>query len=210
MSFRCRVVWTIVVCIAGLAMASGCRSSSSPAPSATIPGATSSVRGAPNPNATESNPAGDIPDTQAFVAYSAPGNKFTLRVPEGWARTSSGSTVLFSDKYNSLRIEIAAAPTAPTPASAQATELPAVRASAHEFSAGTAQNVHRTAGSTILITYRADSPANPVTGKVAVEAVERYEFWKSGTEVVVTLAAPLGSDNVDPWRKVTDSLSWQP
>jgi hypothetical protein len=28
--------------------------------------------------------------------------------------------------------------------------------------------------------------------------------------VVVTLSAPVGSDNVDPWRIITDSLSWLP
>jgi hypothetical protein len=42
-----------------------------------------------------------------------------------------------------------------------------------------------------------------------VEAVERYEFWRAGHEVVLTLSAPVGSDNVDPWRKVTDSFAWR-
>ncbi|MDT4974331.1 MAG: hypothetical protein QOG98_89, partial [Pseudonocardiales bacterium] len=60
------------------------------------------------------------------------------------------------------------------------------------------------------LTYRADSAPNPVTNKVAVEAVERYEFWRNGTEVVLTLSAPVGSDNVDPWLKVTDSFAWTP
>jgi hypothetical protein len=60
----------------------------------------------------------------------------------------------------------------------------------------------------VLINYRAQSPVNPVTGKVANEAVERYEYWHAGREVVLTLAAPVGSDNVDPWRKVTDSFAW--
>ncbi|MDT4904221.1 MAG: hypothetical protein QOH52_2237, partial [Pseudonocardiales bacterium] len=41
-----------------------------------------------------------------------------------------------------------------------------------------------------------------------IQAVERYEFWKNGNEVVLTLAAPVGADNVDPWRKVTDSFAW--
>ena len=69
--------------------------------------------------------------------------------------------------------------------------------------------MHRTAGTAVLITYHALSAVNPVTGKVANEAVERYEFWRNGREVVLTLAAPVGSDNVDPWRKVTDSFTWK-
>jgi hypothetical protein len=38
--------------------------------------------------------------------------------------------------------------------------------------------------------------------------VERYEFWRAGREVVLTLAGPVDADNVDPWRTVSDSLRW--
>jgi hypothetical protein len=162
----------------------------------------------PNPNATESNVAGDIPDNQAFVPYADPGKSFTVTVPEGWARTTSGSGVLFTDKYNSVTVEARSAATAPTAASAQAGEVPSIRASAKNFQVGKVSTVSRQAGPAVLITYQADSPPNSVTGKVAREAVERYEFWKAGHEVVLTLAAPVGSDNVDPWRTITDSFSW--
>jgi hypothetical protein len=186
-----------------VALLSACSSGSAPAPAGT------SSSGAPNPHATESNPAGDIPDTQAFVAYTPADKKFTVQVPEGWAQTASGQGVLFSDKYNSIRIQSVSVPSAPTPAYAQSTEVPGIRAAATAFAPGRVQSVDRHAGAAILITYRVDSAPNPVTGKVAVEAVERYEFWKNGTEVVLTLSAPVGSDNVDPWRKVTDSFAWQ-
>jgi hypothetical protein len=39
-------------------------------------------------------------------------------------------------------------------------------------------------------------------------AVERYAFWRSGREVVLTLSGAKGADNVDPWRMVTDSFRW--
>src|SRR5262245_49319217 len=162
----------------------------------------------PNRNATESNVAGDIPDNQAFVPYADPGKSFTVTVPEGWARTTSGTGVLFTDKYNSVTVEISSAASAPTVGSAQAGEVPSIRASAKNFQAGTVSTVSRKAGAAVLITYHADSLPNSVTGKVAREAVERYEFWKAGHEAVLTLAAPVGSDNVDPWRTITDSFSW--
>jgi len=38
--------------------------------------------------------------------------------------------------------------------------------------------------------------------------VERYEFWKNGTAVIITLSSAAGSDNVDPWKTVTDSFVW--
>jgi hypothetical protein len=67
----------------------------------------------------------------------------------------------------------------------------------------------RSAAQAILITYEANSPADPVTGRFARVAVERYEFWRNGVEAVITLAAPVGADNIDPWRTITNSFTWQ-
>jgi hypothetical protein len=47
-----------------------------------------------------------------------------------------------------------------------------------------------------------------VTGKVVLQDVERYVFWQAGTRATITLSSPKGSDNVDPWRKVTNSFGW--
>jgi hypothetical protein len=69
--------------------------------------------------------------------------------------------------------------------------------------------VTRKAGPAVLVTYQADSPPDPVTGKVVRDDVERYEFWRNGTEVALTLAGSAGSDNVDPWKIVTDSFAWR-
>ena len=154
----------------------------------------------------ETNPPGDIPDNQAFVPYTGAG--FTVTIPEGWARSSAGSSVVFSDKYNSITITAAPATQAPSPASVRATELQRVKAVSKGYVAGTVTTVQRTAGPAVLATYHAYSAINPVTGKVANEAVERYTFWRAGRSVTLTLAAPVGSDNVDPWRKVTDSFTW--
>jgi hypothetical protein len=199
-----RSAWIAAVFIPVVLLTSACGSGSKKSP-----GTQSTARSiAPNPRATESAPPGDIPDNQAFVAYAAPSKAFSLMVPEGWARTTAGQAVLFTDKYNSIRIESVRASKQPTVDSARTSELPAVQAAAQGYAPGAVKTVQRKAGQVMLITYRADSAPNPVTNKVAVEAVERYEFWHNGTEVVLTLSAPVGSDNVDPWRKVTDSFGW--
>jgi hypothetical protein len=156
----------------------------------------------------ESNPAGDIPDNQAFVAYRDSGGLFFVTVPEGWAQTSETGAVVFSDKYNSIRIQTRPVTSAPTPSSVTSTELPAIAASANGYHAGSVSTVDRKSGQAILANYQANSATNAVTGKYAVEAVERYVFYRAGHEVVLTLAAPVGSDNVDPWRTVTDSFGW--
>lgn len=158
--------------------------------------------------AAEVNPPGDIPDDQAFVAYTPPAGGFSVDVPEGWARSEAGGAAVFTDKLNSIRIESAERPAAPTPDSAIADEVPAVQRDAANFTLVDASVVTRTAGDGVLVRYTADGPADPVTGKVVLDAYERYEFWRGGTQVTLTLSGPQGADNVDPWRIVTDSLGW--
>lgn len=156
----------------------------------------------------EVNPAGDIPDNQAFVPYTPSTGKFTVTVPEGWARTDTATGVLFTDKYNSIRVETRPATSAPTTASVRSSEVPTLSGSAANFQLGNLTTVSRKAGTAVLLTYHADTPANAVTGKVTTAAFERYIFFKAGTEVLITVGAPAGGDNVDPWRTVTDSLRW--
>lgn len=158
--------------------------------------------------AKEVNDPGDIPDNQAFVPYTPPAGGLSIKVPEGWARTESGDVVTFTDKFNSIRIEVLDAP-APTVASATSVELPAIRAASACFESGKVSQIQRKSGPAILITYRMDGAPDPVTGKVVREAVERYEFAKGGKEAVLTLAGAVGADNVDPWRIVSDSFAWQ-
>jgi hypothetical protein len=50
--------------------------------------------------------AGDIPDNQIFITYKGAG--YTIKVPEGWTRSGSGSSVTFRDKDNSIKIVIEA------------------------------------------------------------------------------------------------------
>jgi hypothetical protein len=167
-----------------LALLAGCggssSSSSSASPSKTV-----------DPNTKAVSPAGDIPDNQAYVAYSPPGADYSVKVPEGWARTTTGGAVTFTDKLNSIRMEERAAKGKPSVAGA-----------------GKVSVVKRTSGPVVRITYLAAGRPDPVTGKTRTDAVERYLFARNGKQVVLTLSGPKGADNVDPWKLVTDSLKW--
>ncbi|WP_427896164.1 hypothetical protein ACQHIV_19735 [Kribbella sp. GL6] len=158
------------------------------------------------PVATESNPPGDIPDNQAFVAFQGAG--FSVKVPEGWARTVTGTTTSFTDKLN--RVEVtpsatSAAPTVGTAATAVAAEL---GRSVPRFAMGKVSEVSRAAGKVVLVTYQGDSAQDPVTGKVVRDAFERYLFYRGGKQVALTLIGPVNADNVDPWKTVSDSFRW--
>ncbi|MGI8613522.1 MAG: hypothetical protein ACR2KL_06210 [Nocardioidaceae bacterium] len=176
--------------------------------SPTTPSATAS---SPTASSTlkEYSPAGDIPDNQVFVPYTPPGAHYSIQIPEGWSRSSAGGAVTFTDKLNSVRIESVPAASAPTVASATSKELPRIAATATNYAAGAVTTVDRKAGTAVLVTYQADAPPDPVTGKYVRDAVERYEFWRQGTEAILTLSGPVGADNVDPWRIVSDSFAWK-
>ena len=174
------------------------------------PSAASSTTGSPSAgHATEFNPPGDIPDNAVFVGHTAPGSKVHFSVPEGWAATTQGPVTTFTDKYNSISIEVRPRPTPPTIASAHAEDVPELQQTAPNFTLQGIDSVDRKHGKAVHITYLADSPPNPVTDKVVRNAVERFEFWNGGQEAILTLAGPQGADNVDPWRIVSDSLEWK-
>jgi hypothetical protein len=171
--------------------------------------ATSTATAASGTAAPENNPAGDIPDTQVFVPYTPPTKLLTVSVPEGWAQTTEGAATVFTDKLNAVRIEIQPALVPLTSDSIRQQELPAVQSDSPGYRFGAISVVQRKSGPVFLVTYQATSPPNEVTGKSGVDAVERYEFWRDGHEAILTLSGPLGADNVDPWRTITDSLQWQ-
>jgi hypothetical protein len=163
---------------------------------------------APKPNAPEVSPAGDIPDNQAFVRFSPSGGGYSLKVPEGWARSSTGGATTFTDKLNSISVQATTAQAAPTVNGVQQSEIPKLAQSVKGFRNAQAGTVTRPAGKAIRITYLAAAPANSVTGKAGTNALERYLFFNKGKELVVTLSGPKGADNVDPWKIVTDSVRW--
>jgi hypothetical protein len=151
-------------------------------------------------------PPGDIPDNQAFVRFS--GHGYSLKTPEGWGRTTRGSVVRFADKFNAVRIEIGASATPPTTASVKGRDAGKLKATTKGFQLRSVARLTRPAGRVILMTYRAASAPDAVTGKTITEDVERYAFWKAGRLATITLQAPRGSDNVDAWRLITTSFRW--
>ena len=151
---------------------------------------------------------GDIPDTQAFVEVTTfPG--FTVKVPEGWTTITSGASTTFTDKLNTITVESRTAVPAPTEDTVRR-EIDQQFATAPGYGAATATTVTRPAGTAIEGRYRIGGSLNPVSGKPVIDDVERYEFFRDGQLVTLTLSAPVGADNVDPWRTVTDSFRWSP
>jgi hypothetical protein len=187
-------------------VAAGCGSSSSSTTStSTSTGSAKQV----NPNAPEVSPSGDIPDNQAYVPFSAPGTNVTVKVPEGWSRSSTATDTTFTDKLNSITIEQRKGASAVTVSQVKQADVPALAKSVKGFKLQSVATLQRKAGPVVRIRYLAVAKTNPVTGKGGTDAVERYLFARSGNELVLTLSGPKGADNVDPWKIVTDSVVWR-
>ena len=86
--------------------------------------------------------------------------------------------------------------------------MPALEQTVRAFSLVAVKSATLPAGIAVLISYQANSDPNRVTGKQYRQDVLRYELFHQGTQVDLTLLSPVGADNVDPWRIVTESLRW--
>ena len=158
--------------------------------------------------AAEVNPPGDIPDNQAFVTYTAKDGGYSIAMPEGWARQESGPNVTFVDKLHQFSVEVRCAETAPTVESAQTVEATDLAQQVPAFELVDVTAVDLPAGPGILMRYRTNSAPDEVTGKQIRLDVDRYELFKDGREVVISLAVPAGSDNVDVSNQVSRSFRW--
>ena len=140
-----------------------------------------------------------------FVPYHSAKGGWTVTVPEGWGRTTTGTSVTFTDKLNTVQVD--AQPGSPvTLARARKTDVPTLANSTRAFKLTSVTQVTLPAGPAVLISYQANSDPNPVTGKQYRLDVVRYELFHAGTRTTLTLLSPVGADNVDPWRIVTQSL----
>ena len=159
------------------------------------------------PVATEKNPPGDIPDSQVFILYRSPLG-FSLKIPEGWARTDRTDGVTFVDKYDTVDVAVASAAVAPTAESAANNEAVALMKSARAIKVSAVKDVLLPAGPAVLIVYTSNSAPNAVTNKQIRLENNRYLYYQAGKLATLDLSAPVGADNVDQWKLMSDSFYW--
>jgi len=190
----------------------GCRK----APGPPVPSPTSSPRTptttlAPpeQPVAPEKNPPGDIPDTQVFITYTSTTGKYAVEAPEGWARSEHGTNVKFTDKFDGVQVTLSKRLTPPTVSSVQREQVPALQ---HQGRAVKIQGVKAKSmphgNSVICVVYTANSDPDPVTGKQVRLDTTTYYYYHQGTLAALTLWAPTGADNVDQWKRISESFRW--
>jgi hypothetical protein len=199
-------------CGGGNASGSGAASQSAATPPShgsstpVTPTPTSAPARTEKPVPAENNPPGDIPDNLAFIPYSNKAGGYSFTHPEGWARTLHGVRVRFTDKLNGVVVESVPSTTAPTESSSRTNDVPRLRAAVPAFQLRSISPVTVPAGDGVRIVFRRNSDPDPVTGKILRDEVEEYDVFSAGRLVRMDLYGPVGADNVDAYRTMSQSL----
>ncbi|TPK59982.1 hypothetical protein FJ546_19915 [Mesorhizobium sp. B2-4-19] len=163
---------------------------------------------AEKPVQPEKNPPGDIPDSQVFIDYTSP-QGFTLKVPEGWARSERADGASFVDKLDGVVVSVSKADAAPTVDSTKADYVAKLEAAGRAVKVSAVKQVKLPAGTAIRIVYTSNSEPNAVTNRQVRLENERYLYFKDGKLVALELYAPKGADNVDQWQLMSNSFRWK-
>ncbi len=196
----------IAVVPAALAVA-GCGGGKSAAPSTPAtsqPATTAAAANAPGALQGEAATAatGDIPDNQVFLVYHSPSG-WTIKYPEGWAQSGGPGATVFRDKNNIVRVVVRPG-SPPTPAAVRSD--PSLKG-ARIVSGPSALSLG--AQRAIKVVYTTQSPPSPVTGKRLTLTVDRYYVAHGGKVATIDLGTPVGVDNVDAYRLMSESLRWR-
>jgi hypothetical protein len=182
----------------------------SASPSASPSSASSETPAASNekPLAPEKSPVGDIPDTQAFVSYKSSQGGYSFKAPEGWARTEQATGVSFIDKFDGVMVAVEQAAKAPTVATVKDNQAAALVKNGRAVKIIDIKAVKLPGGDAVWVKFESNSEPNPVTNKQIRQENQSYYFYKNGSLATFTVWAPLGADNVDQWKLMSDSFGW--
>lgn len=166
------------------------------------------VFAAERPVAPEKNSPGDIPDSQVFVTYDAMSG-YSLKVPEGWARSDLGNGVSFVDKLDGVLVTETADNSVPTVDSVKAAFIPDLEKGSRAMKLGKVEEVQLPAGKVVRIAFTSNSEPNAVTNKQVRLENEIYVYHNGGKTISLQFYAPFGADNVDQWNLMSRSFRWK-
>jgi hypothetical protein len=204
------------------ALASGCGNNSSSSQPASGPetatGTSSTTTSSAAPSTSTQSPgaltgeaqqaaAGDIPDNQVFLLFRNGLGGYSMKYPEGWARTGSRGVVTFRDKNNLVRIAVVNG--ASTTVGAATADMKGLKTSTPSLHFDRPISLTIAGKHVVKVVYTTESRPNSVTGKRVVLSVDRYYAPGPGKHAVVDLGTPRGVDNIDAYRLMIESFRWK-
>ncbi len=206
------IVFPICLTLVG-ALLAGCGKAPAPAamspqPASSVPATASAGPEKPLPPVTSST--GDIPDTQVFVTYRSPVGKYSVDSPEGWARSENGAEVRFTAQFDGEQVAVHASAAPPTVDSVQREQVTPIQKNGRAVTIEGVKAVTLANGNAVVrIEYSSNSDPDPVTGKQVRLSDVTSVYCRHGMVAELTPWAPSGTDNVDQWKRISESFRWQ-
>lgn len=157
----------------------------------------------------EKNPPGDIPDTQAFVRYASAEGGYALEVPEGWARRTNGADVTFINKLDGISVTVTGSSITPSAKTVGTNQAETLKKTGRAVTIKSIKEVTLAHGHAVFMMYESNSEPDPVTDKQVRLENETYIFYRAGKLVALRVWAPVGADNADQWKRISNSFGWR-
>jgi hypothetical protein len=161
------------------------------------------------PVTPEKNPPGDIPDNQIFVTYISSQGGYELEVPEGWARTENGRDVTFIYKLDGVSVSTTNTTQQPTSNDIRNNQAEQIKKTGGAVVINSIKDIQILKSPAVHMVYESNSDLDPVTNKRVRLENDVYYFYKHGSLVELRLWAPLGADNIDQWKRISNSFKWR-
>lgn len=180
------------------------------APSGSAKHAPGGGAGASGPGAlsaeAKATATGDIPDNQNFLTFKDQRAGFSLVYPEGWSVKRSGSDVTFRNNNNLIHVVVARG--GPPGVAQVRAQLARLKASTPSLRFTSPHRVTIGGRPVVKATYTTQSAPSSVTGKRVLLIVDRYVYAHHGRVATVDLGTPMGVDNKDAYRMISQSFRW--
>ena len=152
--------------------------------------------------AAERNPTGDVPDDQVFIRYTSSASGYSLKVPEGWASSEEGPDVNFTDKFDGVAVIVDEAAIPPT--------MKDVVTRLGKAEKGFKVVIQKRSRSLLVQLYllSMNLSQRPIQSPISAFASKQaYAFYKNGKIAILILWAPVGADNADHWKLISESFA---
>ena len=166
---------------------------------------------AAQPTATEVSASGDVPDNAVFVDYQSKDGGYSVQYVEGWSvKPGDKGGVSITDIDSAEVVELRDAPTGDLTQYVTGTDEPQLQSQVQDYQQNDLKTMTVNNQSVVELTYTSTSAPNAVTDKSQSVVSQRYYIPGPNNRLaILTLTTPDGVDNVDAFRQMLESFTWQ-
>jgi hypothetical protein len=151
-----------------------------------------SVTAGERPVAPETNPPGDIPDSQVLVRYVSPQGGYAIEVPEGSARRTMNRDVTFQEKLDRLSVTITPAAAPPDVSSIRNNQAAWLKKTESAVEIKRIQKIQLSGKTAVFMAYESNSEPDPLVNNQFRLENSSYLLFKDGKLAELRLWAPVG------------------